>query len=77
MNTDDTSVFYTPITSGSNYTVLDNLSAQKFGVISIHDPDSSVTNTYGMNSGDRVILVINISAILTGDNGLPATWSTD
>jgi flagellin FlaB len=82
VNTDGTSVFYTPIDTGSNYTIMDNTSGTEFGVISIHDPDSSVTNTQGMNSGDRVYLLINLSAVFnnseTGnwdDSGLPARES--
>jgi len=71
VNLDEKSVFYTPITSGSNITVMQNTSNTEFGVIAIHDPDSSVTNTYGMNSGDRVILIVNLSAIIDG-GGLPA-----
>ena len=71
VNTDNKSVFETPITSGSSYTILDNVSSIKFGVISIHDPDSSVTSTYGMNSGDRIIIIVNLSALLTVDGGLP------
>jgi len=72
VNTDNKSVFYTPIDPGSSYTIMDNTTGTTFGVIAIHDPDSSVTNTHGMNSGDRVILVVNLSAIMTEDGGLPA-----
>ncbi|UCF12608.1 MAG: hypothetical protein JSW06_11350 [Thermoplasmatales archaeon] len=71
VNTDNKSVFEVPITSGSSYTILDNVSSIKFGVISIHDPDLSVTTTYGMNSGDRIIIIVNLSAILTLEGGLP------
>jgi len=71
VNLDGTSVFQTPITSGSNYTVLDNLSRIHFGVIAIHDPDTSVTRTSGMNAGDRIIILINLSAIMTTEGGLP------
>ncbi len=71
VNTDDKSVFQTPITSGSSYTILDNTSSIKFGVITIHDPDSSVINTNGMNSGDRIIIIVNLSAIITSQGGLP------
>lgn len=71
VNTDNKSVFETPITSGSSYTILDNTSSIKFGVIVIHDPDSSVVNTNGMNSGDRIIIIVNLSAIMTGQGGLP------
>ncbi|EMR74791.1 archaeal flagellin-like protein [Thermoplasmatales archaeon SCGC AB-540-F20] len=71
VNTDNKSVFETPITSGSSYTILDNTSSIKFGVIAIHDPDSSVINTNGMNSGDRIIIIVNLSAIITSQGGLP------
>jgi archaellin len=74
VNTDNTSVFYTPIDSGSNFTIIDNLTSTEFGVIAIHDPDTSITRTYGMNSGDRCIIIINLSAIITG-GGLPARES--
>ena len=77
VNTDDKSVFQTPITSGSSYTILDNTSSIKFGVISIHDPDSSVTTTCGMNSGDRIIIIVNLSAIITGQGGLPPRESVE
>ncbi len=64
VNLDNASVFYTPVESGSSYTILDNTSNINFGVISIHDPDGSITRTYGMNSGDRAILLVNLSAII-------------
>jgi flagellin FlaB len=77
VNTDNTSVFYTPVDSGSNYTIMSNTTNTTFGVIAIHDPDSSITNTYGMNSGDRCIIMVNLSAIIQdgGNNGLPARES--
>jgi len=71
VNTDNQSVFQTPITSGSNYTILNNLTSTKFGVIAIHDPDSSVITTNGMNSGDRVLILVNLTAIITDEDGLP------
>ncbi len=77
VNTDNKSVFQTPITSGSSYTILDNTSSIKFGVIAIHDPDSSVINTNGMNSGDRIIIIVNLSAIITGQGGLPPRESVE
>lgn len=77
VNTDNKSVFQTPITSGSSYTILDNTSSIKFGVIVIHDPDSSVVNTNGMNSGDRIIIIVNLSAIMTGQGGLPPRESVE
>ena len=75
VNTDNKSVFQTPITSGSSYTILDNTSSIKFGVIAIHDPDSSVSNTNGMNSGDRIIIIVNLSAIIPSTSGLPPRQS--
>ena len=71
VNTDNKSVFYTPIDSGSSYTILNNSSAQNFGVISIHDPDSSVVNTNGINSGDRVYIIVNLTALIPDTGGLP------
>ena len=70
VNTDNKSVFYTPITSGSNYTIMGNTSERYFGVIAVHDPDNSITNTNGMNSGDRAIIIVNLSALIPG-GGLP------
>ena len=74
VNTDNTSVFYTPINTGWNHTIMDNSTSTEFGVIAIHDPDTSITRTSGMNSGDRCILIVNLSAIITG-GGLPARES--
>ena len=78
VNTDNMSVFYTPIVSGSNFTIMDNTTNTTFGVIAIHDPDGSITNTQGMNSGDRAILIVNLSSIIEEDSsapGLPARES--
>ena len=36
------------------------------------DPDETVTNTYGLNSGDRVFIIVNLSAVL--DNGDGSGW---
>jgi len=71
VNTDNASVFHTPIDPGWNHTIMDNSTASEFGVIAIHDPDTSITRTSGMNSGDRCILIVNLSAIITS-GGLPA-----
>ena len=70
VNVDNKSVFNTPVASGSSYTILDNTTSTTFGVIAIHDPDSSVTGTSGMNSGDRIIIIVNLSAIIPGQGGL-------
>jgi len=75
VNLDNQSVFYTPIESGSEYTILNNLTAYEFGAIAIHDPDGTICNTQGMNSGDRAILLVNLSAIVPNFGGLPSRES--
>ena len=75
VNLDSATVFQTPIVSGSNYTIMNNLTLNAFGVIAIHDPDTSVTRTNGMNSGDRIIVLVNLSAILSNSGGLAARQS--
>jgi len=70
VNVDNKSVFNTPVAPGSSYTILDNTTSITFGVIAIHDPDSSVTGTSGMNSGDRIIIIVNLSAIIPNQGGL-------
>ncbi len=70
VNTDNQSVFYTPVESGSPYTIMGNTTNTSFGIISLLDFDSSVINTHGMNTGDRVIIIVNLSAIMEG-GGLP------
>jgi flagellin FlaB len=64
VNVDNKSVFHTPIVSGSPYTLIENTSQLYFGVIAVHDPDGSILTTQGMNSGDRALLIINLSAVL-------------
>jgi flagellin FlaB len=70
VGTDNSSVFYTPVDPGSNFTIMDNTTNTSFGVIAIHDPDKSITNTQGMNSGDRCILIVNLSSIIEDDEGV-------
>lgn len=72
VNTDNKSVFDTPISSGSSYTIMDNTTATKFGVIAIHDPDGSVVNTNGINRGDRIYIIVNLTALIPDQGGLPA-----
>ena len=75
VGTDNTSVFYTPVDAGSSFTIMSNTTNTTFGIIAIHDPDDSITNTQGMNSGDRCILIVNLSSIIEdneGVKGLPA-----
>jgi len=77
VNTDNQSVFDTPVTSGSNFTIMGNTTNTSFGVIAVHDPDGSITNTNGMNSGDRCIIIVNLSSVIVDGNnrGLPARQS--
>jgi len=70
VNTDNQSVFYTPVESGSPYTITGNTTNSTFGVIALLDADNSVINTHGINTGDRVIIIVNLSAIIEG-GGLP------
>jgi len=46
------------------------LDAISFGVIGIRDSDSSVTNTYGLGTGDMCMIVINLSAAFPETGGL-------
>jgi flagellin FlaB len=75
VNTDNKSVFDTPITSGSSYTILNNLTSRYFGVIAVHDEDDTVTSTNGINGGDRVYIVVNLSALIPDEGGLPTRES--
>lgn len=70
VNLDNKSIFQTPVISGQAYTIAGNSSNSTYGVIIVHDPDGSIENTHGLNSGDRVYLIINVSAL--SNNGLPA-----
>ena len=74
VNTDNSSVFYTPVDANSTEYIINATGDTYFGVIAIHDPDSTVVNTYGMNSGDRVMLIVNLTSIIDG-GGLPARQS--
>ena len=72
VNTDDKSVFDTPVASGSNYSILNNISTGYFGVVVLHDADGSVTNTNGMNSGDKIMILVNLTALIPETGGLEA-----
>ena len=49
---------------------LSRLNATTFGVISIHDRDDSVMKTNGISTTDQVILIVNLTAVLSTTNGL-------
>jgi flagellin FlaB len=69
-NTDNKSIMQTPISPGNEQTILGSASNTKYGIIIIRDPDGTIMNTSGMNSGDRIYIVINLSAIIPEENGL-------
>ena len=47
-----------------------HLTATNFGAVAIRDPDSSVTNAYGMGTNDLVMIIINLTAALSDTGGL-------
>ncbi len=69
-NTDNKSIMKTPVSPGSDQTILGSSTNTKFGIIIIRDPDNSIKTTSGMNSGDRIYVVINLSSIIPEYNGL-------
>jgi archaellin len=71
VNIDNTSVFYTPIESGSDERIIDYLSENDFAIISIYDADNSIPNNLSINSNDIIISLIDIGEILKSTNGLP------
>ena len=52
--------------------VADNISLEgsEFGLFAMHDEDNSLTNTYGINSGDIGLIIINVSGVFNS-SGLP------
>jgi flagellin FlaB len=70
VNLDNKSLFYTPDSPGSDDRILDYLTSTEYGLVSIHDPDETITSTQGMNSGDRAVILVNLSAILPDEGGL-------
>ena len=70
-NTDDASVFETPVDSGSNYTILGNSTNDYYGIIAMFDADNSVTTTDGLGTGDRIYMIVNLTAIIPDTGGLP------
>ncbi len=52
--------------------VADNLTltGSEFGLFAMHDEDNSLTNTYGINSGDIGLIIINVSGVFNS-SGLP------
>ena len=49
---------------------MSNLTATKYGIIAIHDSDSSIINSYGLSTSDQVVLMVNLSAAIPETSGL-------
>ena len=61
----NTSIFYTPIITNSNQYVINVTDSTMFGAIATNDPDMSVTKSFNMGGEDEVLLIINLSAIIS------------
>jgi len=70
VNTDNASIFDTPVESGSSFKIIDNLTSGTYGIVAVHDADESITSTGGMNRGDRVMILVNLTAVIPDSNGL-------
>ena len=46
------------------------LNATNYGVIAIHDSDSSISNSNGLSGSDQAMLIINVTAALSTTSGL-------
>ena len=55
---------------GVFHTLNVTLNATTFGIIALHDADGSIYRNYGMNVGDKAIIIVNLSAAFNG-SGLP------
>jgi flagellin FlaB len=49
---------------------LSMLNATNFGVIAIHDADSSILNSNGLSTSDQAMLIVNLTAALYTTHGL-------
>jgi len=70
----NTSVFDTPVIINgtySNFTIINNCTSTEYGAISVLDADGSVLSTQGFNDGDRVYILVNLTALIPESNGLP------
>lgn len=55
---------------GVFHTLNVSLNATTFGIIALHDADGSIYRNYGMNVGDKAIIIVNLSAAFNS-TGLP------
>ena len=60
--------------SGGVFSTLNfsRLNATNYGVIAIHDADSSIKNSNGLSTSDQVMIVVNLTAALSATHGLTA-----
>jgi len=47
-----------------------NITATEYGVIAIHDADGSIDNSYGLQTSDQAVLLVNLTDALSETNGL-------
>ncbi|MEM0466462.1 MAG: archaellin/type IV pilin N-terminal domain-containing protein [Candidatus Thermoplasmatota archaeon] len=64
VNTGYRTVFETPMQKNHSVWLMNKTTNATFAAIALHDPDASISNTQGINSGDRVYILVNLSAVL-------------
>ncbi len=69
--TDNVSVFDTPTISGSGVKIIDCVSYTNYGIVTVLDADSSVSTAQGINDGDRIYILVNLTQIIPEESGLP------
>ena len=47
------------------------LNATNYGIVAMHDSDNSIEDNHALNKGDYVFVIVNLSAAIQGNNGLP------
>jgi archaellin len=49
---------------------MSNVTATRYGVIAIHDADNSIINSYGLQTSDQAVLIVNLTDALPDSGGL-------
>jgi len=49
---------------------MSNVTSTEYGVIAIHDSDDSITTSYGLQTSDQAILIVNLTDALPDTGGL-------
>ena len=49
---------------------MSNITATEYGVIAIHDADNSIVNSYGLQTSDQAVLIVNLTDALPETGGL-------